>query len=71
MMKKFTHEVVNLRISLHILSKKVIKVYTEQTCVNLCKLRPRFTHICPPMNDSARMEIVCSHRRIPNFESEI
>ena len=49
MMKKFTHEVVNLRISLHILSKKVIKVYTEQTCVNLCKLRPRFTHICPPM----------------------
>ena len=50
MMKKFTHEVVNLRISLHILSKKVIKVYTEQTCVNLCKLRPRFTHICPPMH---------------------
>ena len=49
MMKKFTHEVVNLRISLHILSKKVIKVYTEQTCVNLCKLRPRFTHVCPPM----------------------
>ena len=50
MMKKFTHEVVNLRISLHILSKKVKKVYTEQTCVNLCKLRPWFTHICPPMS---------------------
>ncbi len=49
MMKKFTHEVGNLRVSLHILFRNVKKVYTEQTCVNLCKLRQRFTHIHPPM----------------------
>ncbi len=48
-MKKFTHEVWNLQKSLHILSKNVKNVYTEQTCVNLCKLRPKFTQVCPPM----------------------
>ncbi len=49
MMKKFTHEVWNLQKSLHNLSKMAKKFPQNQTCVNLCKLGPKFTQACPPM----------------------
>ena len=51
--KKFTHEVPimtkKFTQSLHTLFKNVQKVYTEQTGVNRCKLRPKFAQACPPM----------------------
>ena len=55
--KKFTHEVPimtkKFTHSLHTLFKNVQKVYTEQTGVNRCKLRPKFAQACPPMKHAA------------------
>ena len=62
--KKFTHEVPimtkKFTQSLHTLFKNVQKVYTEQTGVNRCKLRPKFAQACPPV--LAKWQIVKKNR---------
>ena len=68
--KKFTHEVRKPRKSLHTFSKNSKKVCHEQTCVNQCKLRPKFTQICPPMRASLLQVHTIDRNRALNMLSD-